>query len=84
MHIFHRYSHPLKIARIRQYLYERAKYWRMRAIVDAVPGLIHISLFLFLIGLADFLFITYFIVGKITIIPITFSVTIYAATLDLF
>ena len=77
MHIFHRYSHPLKIARIRQYLYEGVKRWRMRAIAEAVPGLIHISLFLFFIGLADFLLTTHSVVGKVTIFPIAFSFTVY-------
>ena len=77
MHIFHRYSHPLKVARLRQYLHEGIKHWKMRAIAEAVPGLIHISLFLFFIGLADFLFSSYAIVGKITIIPIAVSAMIY-------
>lgn len=77
MHIFRRYGHPLKIARMRQFLYEGVRHWRMRAIAEAVPGLIHISLFLFLIGLADFLFATYSAVGKFTIIPIAFSAAIY-------
>ena len=77
MHIFHRYSHPLKIARIRQYLHEGVEYWHMREIAEAVPGLIHISLFLFFIGLADFLFSTHLTVGKFTIIPIAFIVAIY-------
>ncbi|KAH9989543.1 hypothetical protein BJV77DRAFT_916088, partial [Russula vinacea] len=77
MHIFERYSHPLKVARLRQYLYEGIKHWRMRAMAEVVPGLIHISLFLFFIGLADFLFSTYAIVGKITIIPIAVCATLY-------
>ena len=77
MHIFQRYSHPLKIARIRQYLYEGVERWHMLASAEAVPGLIHISLFLFLIGLADFLLSTYAIVGKVTIFPISLCVTLY-------
>jgi Family of unknown function (DUF6535) len=77
MHIFNRHSHPLRIARLRQYLYEGIKHWKMQAIAEAVPGLIHISLFLFFIGLADFLLSTYAIVGKITIIPISVSAMIY-------
>ena len=77
MHIFQRYSHPLKIARIRQYLYEGVERWHMLASAEAVPGLIHISLFLFFIGLADFLLSTYPIVGKFTIFPISLCVTLY-------
>ena len=77
MHIFHRYSHPLKVARLRQYLHEGIKHWKMRAIAEAVPGLIHISLFLFFIGLADFLFSTHATMGKITIVPIAVCAMLY-------
>ena len=72
MHIFPRYSHLLKIARIRQYLYrdEGVEHWRKRAIAEAVPGFIHVSLFLYSIGLADFLFSTHLTVSKFTITPI--------------
>jgi hypothetical protein len=56
MHVFQRYTHPLKRARVRQFLYEGAEKWYMPVVVDAVPALIHISLFLFFIGLADYLF----------------------------
>ena len=82
MHIFRRYSHPLRIACIRQYLYrnEGVKHWRKRAIAETVPGLIHISLFLFFIGLADFLFPTHLTVGKFKIIPIAFAATIYTTS----
>jgi hypothetical protein len=56
MHIFLRYNHPLKRARVRQFLYEGAEKWYMSVVVDAVPAFVHISLFLFFIGLADYLF----------------------------
>ncbi|KAI0278663.1 hypothetical protein BC826DRAFT_1083682 [Russula brevipes] len=56
VHVFQRYNHPLKCARIRQFLYEGADRWHMDVVVNLVPALIHISLFLFFIGLADFLF----------------------------
>lgn len=77
MYIFERYGHPLRIARIRQYRHEGTKDWRTRAVVELVPGLVHISLFLFLIGLSDYLLNTYAIVGKFTLFPITFYATIY-------
>jgi Family of unknown function (DUF6535) len=77
MHIFRRYSHPLKIARIRQYLHEGVRGWHLPATAEAVPGLVHVSLFLFLLGLADFLLSTYTIVGKFTIFPISFCVALY-------
>ena len=77
MHIFQRYSHPLKIARIRQYLHEGVEGWHMPAIAEAVPGLVHISLFLFLIGLADFLLHTYAIVGRFTVFSISLCAALY-------
>ena len=77
MHIFQRYGHPLKVARIRQFLHEGVERWHMLAIAEGVPGLIHISLFLFLIGLADFLWNTYKIVGKITILPVVVIAALY-------
>jgi hypothetical protein len=77
MHMFQRYSSPFEIARIRQYLHEGVKRWRMPTMVEAVPALVHISLFLFFIGLADFLLNAYAIVGKITLYPIIFCVTLY-------
>jgi Family of unknown function (DUF6535) len=53
---FQRYNHPLKCARIRQFLHEGAHRWHMDLVVHLVPALIHISLFLFFLGLADSLF----------------------------
>lgn len=77
MHIFRRYNHPLKIARVRQYLYEGAEGWYMPVIAEAVPGLVHFSLFLFLIGLADFLLHTNTTVGRFTIFPISLCAVLY-------
>jgi Family of unknown function (DUF6535) len=77
MHMFQRYSNPFEIARIRQYLHEGVMRWRMTTMVEAVPALVHISLFLFFIGLADFLLNAHAIVGKITLFPIIFCVTVY-------
>ena len=53
---FRRYNHPLRLARIRQFLHEGTESWHMDLVVHLVPSLIHISLFLFFIGLADYLF----------------------------
>ena len=77
MHVFRRYAHPLKIARIRQFLHEGVERWHMLAIAEGVPGLIHISLFLFFIGLADFLWNTYAIVGIITAVPVALIAMLY-------
>ncbi|KAI0259256.1 hypothetical protein BC834DRAFT_639903 [Gloeopeniophorella convolvens] len=70
MHIFQRYDHPLKSARIRQYLYEGAEGWYMPIVADMVPALVHIALFLFFIGLADFLLNINTTVAITTIAPI--------------
>ncbi|KAI0263299.1 hypothetical protein BC834DRAFT_888559 [Gloeopeniophorella convolvens] len=56
IHTSQRYIHPLIRARIRQFLSEGAQRWHVSVFVEAVPALIHISLFLFFLGLADFLF----------------------------
>ena len=77
MHVFRRYGHPLKIARIRQFLHEGVERWHMLGIAEGVPGLIHISLFLFFIGLADFLWNTNAIVGIITVFPVVLIATLY-------
>ncbi|KAI9463038.1 hypothetical protein F5148DRAFT_982507, partial [Russula earlei] len=80
MHIFQRYSHPLKVARIRQYLHEGVKGWYMPAVAEAVPGLVHVSLFLFFIGLVDFLLNTYSTLGKITLAPIILCGAVYISS----
>ena len=56
MHVFHRYSDPLKRARLRQYLVEGLGRSYMLVGAEAVPGLLHVSLFLFFLGLCDFIF----------------------------
>ncbi|KAI0259248.1 hypothetical protein BC834DRAFT_639729 [Gloeopeniophorella convolvens] len=77
MHIFQRYDHPLKSARIRQYLYEGAEGWHMPVVADMVPALVHIALFLFFIGLADFLLNINTTVAITTIAPITVCALCY-------
>ncbi|KAI9453223.1 hypothetical protein F5148DRAFT_985633, partial [Russula earlei] len=77
MHVFQRYSHPLKSARIRQYLYDGAEEWYMPVVAEAVPGLVHISLFLFLIGLADYLLHLNTTVSITTIIPMCICASFY-------
>jgi len=54
LHVFQRYSDPLKSARLRQYLHDGCEKWYMPAVAEAVPGLLHVSLFLFFVGLGDF------------------------------
>ena len=77
MHVFQRYSNPLKSARLRQYLYEGAEGWYMPMVAESVPGLVHVSLFLFFIGLGDSLLVINTTVGVTTIIPITICGLLY-------
>ncbi|KAH9974606.1 hypothetical protein BGW80DRAFT_1458133 [Lactifluus volemus] len=75
MQIFHRHKHPLKVSRIRQYLHEGVERWHMAMIAEAVPTLIHVSLFLFLVALAVFLSNANWTVAIFT----TFFITLFFA-----
>jgi hypothetical protein len=77
MHVFQRYSNPLKCARLRQYLYEGVEGWYMPRVATSVPGLLHVSLFLFFVGLGDFLLSVYTPVGVATISLITICGLLY-------
>ena len=77
MHVFQRYSNPLKSARLRQYLYEGVEGWYMPLVAEAVPGLVHVSLVLFFIGLSDTLLSLNTAVGVTTIIPIALCGSLY-------
>jgi uncharacterized protein DUF6535 len=74
---FQRYNHPLKRARIRQFLHEGADRWHMDLVVHLVPALIHISLFLFFLGLADSLFQVNIATATTTTIVIVFFAFCY-------
>jgi hypothetical protein len=80
MHVFQRYGDPLKSARIRQYLYEGCEGWYMPVVAEAVPGLLHVSVFLFFVGLANFVLNTNRTVGLSTIIPIGIAGLLYIFT----
>src|SRR5260221_4683753 len=81
MHVFQRYSDPLKSARLRQYLHEGSEGWYMPVIAEAVPGLLHVSLFLFLVGLCDFVLNINTTVGLGTTIPIGITGILYVFTI---
>src|SRR6266850_1344622 len=80
MHVFQRYSDPLKSARLRQYLHEGSKGWYMPVVAEAVPGLLHVSLFLFFLGLCDFVLNINTAVGLSTTIPIAIISLLYIFT----
>ena len=70
MHVFQRYGDPLKSARIRQYLHEGSDGWYMPIVAEAVPGILHVSVFLFFVGLVDFVLKINTTVGLTTAAPI--------------
>ncbi|KAH9061775.1 hypothetical protein EDB83DRAFT_878099 [Lactarius deliciosus] len=75
MQVFQRYDHPLKRARFRQLFFEGAD--RMRNLAEAVPRLIHVSLFLFFLGLGDSMLNANTTVGVITIVLICLCGSFY-------
>jgi hypothetical protein len=81
MHVFQRYSDPLKSARLRQYLYEGSEGWYMPVVAEAVPGLLHFSLFLFFAGLVDSLLRINTTVGLSTVVPIGITGLLYLFTI---
>src|SRR5216684_3295622 len=80
MHVFNRYSDPLKSARLRQYLYEGCEGWYMPMVAEAVPGCLHVSLFLFFVGLTGSLFNINTTVGISTVVPIGICGLLYIMT----
>ena len=81
MHVFQRYSDPLKSARLRQFLNEGSEGWYMPTLAEAVPGLLHMSLFLFFAGLVDSLLKINTTVGLSATIPIGIGVLLYIFTI---
>ena len=79
MHVFQRYSDPLKCARVRQYLRDGLDDGHMPGVAEAVPGCLHVSLFLFFAGLCDFLLNINTTVGIYTTVPIAMTGLLYIA-----
>jgi hypothetical protein len=77
MHVFQRYGDPLKSSRLRQYLYEGCERWDMPKVAEAVPGFLHVSLFLFFAGLGDSLLNINKKVALSAIVPIGVSGLLY-------
>jgi uncharacterized protein DUF6535 len=80
MHVYDQYNDPLKTSRLRQYLYEGCEKWYMPIVAEAVPGCLHVSLFLFFVGLGDSLFNIHTVVATTTIIPISIGGLLYILT----
>jgi Family of unknown function (DUF6535) len=81
MHVFQRYDDPLKSSRLRQYLYEGCERWKMPRVAEAVPGFLHVSLFLFFAGLGDSLLNINTKVALSTILPFGVSGLLYIFTI---
>jgi hypothetical protein len=77
MHVFQRYGDPLKSSRLRQYLYEGCERWYMPKVAEAVPGFLHVSLFLFFAGLGNSLLNINTKVALSTVVPIGVSGLLY-------
>jgi hypothetical protein len=75
MQVFQLYDHPLKRARFRQFFFEGAK--GMPALAELVPGLIHLSLFLFFVGLSDSMLNVHTAIGLTTVVPICLCGSFY-------
>jgi len=72
---FQQSRNPLKAARIRLFLFEGAK--RLPSVAEFVPGLIHVSLILFLWGLGDIILYIDKPVFIATVVPILVCVYLY-------
>ena len=71
-------SAPRKQARIRAYMFDGVMYFRMSQAVEAIPLLLHTSVFLFFAGLIDFLFTYNNAVARYTLGCVVFFASIYA------
>jgi len=80
MHVFQQYSDPLKSARLRQYLHDGCEGWYMPAVAEAIPGLLHLSLFLFFVGLCDSILRINTAIGLSTTLPVGIVGLLYIFT----
>jgi hypothetical protein len=80
MKVFQRHDHPLKRARFRQFYSQGAG--GMLKLAGAVTGLIHISLFLFFLGLGDILLNINTALGLTSVVPICIAGSFYLYNLS--
>ncbi|TDL24022.1 hypothetical protein BD410DRAFT_897171 [Rickenella mellea] len=78
LQLVERHPAPRKRARIRAFLYEGIEKFRMTAVVEAIPTLLHVSLFFFMIGLVIFLFPINLCVSLIMLVVLTAVISLYA------
>ena len=70
---------PHERARVRTFLFTGMEYFRMSQAVEAIPMLLHISVFLFFAGLVDFFFLANNTVAWVFIGWVGLFVSVYAA-----
>jgi len=80
MHVFQQYSDPLKSARVRQYLHDGCEGWYMPAVAETIRGLLHVSLFLFFLGLCDSVLRINTAIGLSTTVPVGIVCLLYIFT----
>jgi hypothetical protein len=73
-------SNPLKKARLRQYLLEGLERSYMPAMAEAIPAILHVSLFLFLMGYCEDVFGLHIAIDLSTILPIVLTCLLYILT----
>jgi hypothetical protein len=81
MDVFQRDTHPLKSARLQQYLREGSEQFHLPTVAEAVPGLLHLSLFLFFTGLGFSVLCINRMVGSATAIPTYVIDVLYVLTI---
>jgi hypothetical protein len=69
---------PHERARVFEYLYKGLQKFRMAAVVETIPMLLHISLFLFFAGLVEFLRPVNFVISMLIFAMLLFCIMIYA------
>ncbi|KAF8798334.1 hypothetical protein BYT27DRAFT_7151139, partial [Phlegmacium glaucopus] len=77
LQVFQRLSGSLERSRMRQYLFHGLSSNHMSLLVECIPAFIHISLFLFFIGLAENLFATNPVIAITTTTIISFCAVFY-------
>ena len=70
---------PHERARLFEYLYKGLQKFRMAAVVETIPMLLHISLFLFFVGLVEFLRPVNFVISMLILAMLLFCIIIYAS-----
>jgi hypothetical protein len=68
---------PHKKARIRAFLYQGIESFGMKTVVEGIPTLMHIAVFLFLAGLVDFLFAIDHLVAYTTLVIVATCAALY-------